>query len=380
MILGILGDTHEDQANATPHIIREFKRRDVELVLHCGDIEIQHIDADLYGGLPVFCALIEEQIHTENPVKKEKFENPPKGWTFTKPGQRIIELKDSLYAYLGHKRSFGFLKGTETELDQMMQEIRMKSDWVRWFFSGHTHHQIYKQGHLTSFVNPGAVEDSFDGYEFAIINTTNREIVFCRIPQTTPAIDDFSVGVISDSLNISVIDPGFWNKLAKEFKSRGVKNIIHCGNIALSDIGIEALGNFQVHYKLRPDQKSDKAFDNWHPHTIENPVVEIEGYKFYLQLDLGADLLEKSETGMHKICLDLRRKYPEISFVLCGFTNDAFYSEGQEIRIINPGDILRDRNFSVICLPRTEITFGHVPVDPLPPIIDIEAEVQSAAK
>ena len=93
--------------------------------------------------------------------------------------------------------------------------------------------------------------------------------------------------------------------------------------------------------------------------------MDINGYKFYVQLDLGAALLDKSEVDMHKLCLGLRRQHAEISFVLCGFTHDAFLEEGQEVTILNPGDILKDRSFAVVCLPRKEITLGHVPVDPL---------------
>jgi predicted phosphodiesterase len=251
-------------------------------------------------------------------------------------------------------------------LDQTLNEIRRANDGVRWLFSGHTHHQIYKQSHLINFVNPGAVEDSFDGYEFAVINTGNGEIVFGRIPKTNPIRPTFSVGVISDSLDISKMDPTFWQKLTEEFKKRGVNHIIHCGNISLNDIGRPEFAGFQVFYNLRPDQNNERSFGNWHQIPIETPVVEIGGYKFYVELDLGAALLGKSEIDMEVLCLDLRRKHPEISFVLCGFTNNAFLEEGQEVRIINPGDILKDRNFTVICLPRTEITFGHVPVDPLP--------------
>ena len=157
----------------------------------------------------------------------------------------------------------------------------------------------------------------------------------------------------------------FWQKLAQEFKKRAVYNIIHCGNISVKDVGLKELSDFQIFYNLRPDQKVEHNFANWHQISAENPVVEIDGYKFYVQLDLGVDLLEKSEMDMYKLCLGLRRKYPEIGFVLCGFTNEGLYEEGQEVRIINPGDVLKDRNFVVICLPRAEITFGHVPVDPL---------------
>ena len=124
-----------------------------------------------------------------------------------------------------------------------------------------------------------------------------------------------------------------------------------------------------VFYYLRPDQKHDGVHPGWTQIPVGDPIVDIEGYKFCVQLELGADLEEKSEYQMHKMCLELRRKYPEITYVLCGLTNHAFLEEGSEVRIINPGGIVRgDRNFAVICLPRTEITFGHVPVDPLPQV------------
>jgi predicted phosphodiesterase len=362
MIIGVLSDTHKDAKNALPHIVAEFKKRGVQLIIHCGDIIPKHLDAELFGGLPVVCALIEEQ------VGKEEFKNPPVNWTFTRPGDRIYRLNGDESMYVGHKLSFEFLTGSEEKLIQKLNEIRRDHDGVRWLFSGHTHHQIFNQSRLINFVNPGAIEDSFDGYEFAVINTENEEIVFGRIPKTIPTRETFSVGVISDSLNISEMDPDFWKLLVEEFKKRGVRNIIHCGNIALCDIGRPEFADFQVFYNLRPDQRSEKFYSNWQQITVENPVVEINGYKFYVQLDLGAALLEKSEVDMHMLCLGLRRKYPEISFVLCGFTNNASLEEGEQVRIINPGDISRDRNFSVICLPRNEITFGHVSVPSLPQI------------
>ena len=364
MIIGIVSDTHEDEMNALPYIIEEFKRRKVEIVIHCGDIEEKHLKPELFNNLPVICALTKNQVDKDG-VVKEAFRVAPVKWVFTEPNKRIYNLTEYQRVYVGHTTSFEFLVGSEAKLDQKLHEIRTTYDCVRWFFSGHTHHQIFKQGHLINFVNPGAVADSFDGYEFAVIDTCNGEIVFGRIPKTKSIKQPISVGVISDSLDISDMDQSFWLKLAEELRKRDVKRIIHCGNIALGDIGRPELADFQVYYNLRLDQKHERIFPNWHLISNEAPVVDIDGYKFYVQLDLGADLLEKSEYDMHKLCHALRKKYPEIKFVLCGFTNDAFYEEGEEVRIINPGDILKDRNFTVICLPRTEITFGHVPFDPL---------------
>lgn len=361
MIWGIISDTHQDKMKAIPHIMAEFKKRNVEAMIHCGDIKAEHLKPELFNNFPVVCALIEEQ------VEETKFARPPNGWRFTKPGDRIIDIGDTRI-YVGHKRSFEFLTGSEANLINTLNTIRRDHDWVRWLFSGHTHHQIFKQSPIISFVNPGAVEDSFDGYEFAIIDTETDKITFGRIPKTKPVKPGFAIGVISDSLNISELDSHFWERLAEEFKKDNIGHIIHCGNLALEDIGRQELKNFQVYYNLRPDQKDPGSPENWHLIPQDEPVVEINGYRFYIQLDLGAVLLEQSEYDMHQLCLDLRRKHPRISFILCGFTNDAFYEEGEQVRIINPGDVIKDRNFAVIFLPCTEITFSRVPVDPLSPI------------
>lgn len=359
MIMFVMSDTHNVKLDVFRRVIAEATNRKADIIIHCGDITLKHIKPELFNGLPVVCALTKQQVEGDD---KDQFLIPPAGWTFTRPGQRIYKLNEFLKIYVGHATSFEFLAGSEAKLRQKLHEIRRDNDEVRWFLSGHTHHQILQQSHLITFVNPGAVQDSFDGYEFAVIDTDNGEIVFGRIPKTDPVKPTFSVGIISDSLNISDMDPNFWRNLSDELKKRGVRHVIHCGNIAISDIGRSEFADFQVFYNLRPDQKNERSFANWRQIPIENPVVEIEGYRFYVQLDLGADLMEKSEVDMYRLCLGLRRKYPEISFVLCGFTNDAFYEEGQEVRIINPGDILKDRNYAVVCLPRTEITLAQVAV------------------
>ena len=361
MIWGVIADTHEDKMNALSHIMAEFKKRRVEAIIHAGDIDPKHLKPELFNNLPVICALVESQIG------KSEFTKPPKGWIFTKPGERVFNF-NNVRIYVGHKRAFEFLAGSEADLTNTLNIIRRDYDFVRWLFSGHTHHQIYKQGPLINFVNPGAAEGSFEGYEFAVINTETDEIVFGHIPKTKPLKEQFAVGVISDSLNISDLDTDFWKRLADEFRKYNIKHIIHCGNLAESDIGKEELENFEVYYNLRSDQKNLTTPKNWHLILGDQPVVEINGYRFYVQLDLGADLLEQSEYDMHKLCLKLRRKYPRICFVLCGFTNDAFYEEGEQVRIINPGDIVKDRNYAVISLPYAEITFSRVPVEPLPPI------------
>ncbi|MDP2741248.1 MAG: metallophosphoesterase family protein [bacterium] len=359
MIIGVLSDTHSDRANALPHIIKEFKERNVDVIIHCGDIELQHVNPELFNGLEVTCALNQEQLI------KFPTENPPPGWTFTRPGQRVLDIR-GIRCYVGHKMSYDILIGSETDFEKKIELLRRDYDGLRWIFSGHTHHQIFFQTRLVNFVNPGAVENSFDGYEFTIIDTETNQIVFCRIPKTRPIEDSFSVGIISDSLNISRMDADFWGKLEKEFKERDVTHIIHCGNISLDDIGREELADFTVHYRLRPKQVPLSSPKNWHLVPKDEPTVEINDRQFYIHPNLARLLLEKSEVDMNKECLKILESYPEVTFILYGETNEGFLEEGERARIINPGDIISSRSFAVICMPRIEITFGHVPVDPLP--------------
>lgn len=359
MIAGVLSDTHAIDEKVVKAIVREFKKRGVEILIHCGDIEPQHINPDLFGCLPVFCALNAEQL------EKPFFEKPaPPGWIYTYPGKRILDI-NHVRVYLGHKRSFEFLNGSERDLLSFLDTLRKDNDGLRWVFSGHTHHQIFAQTHLVNFVNPGAVEDGFNGFEFAVVDTNKYETVFTRLAKTNPTIPTFSVGVVSDSLRISKLDPSFWGKLAKEMIARDARTIIHCGNIAIEDIGRPELEDFIVYYNLRPDQQVKHPPQNWRLIPQDEPVVDINGYRFYVELDLGISLLERTEIEMHGICLALRRQFSEIDYVLCGFTHNALFVEQDQTCLINPGDIVRDRNFAVICLPRNEITFGHVPLDPV---------------
>jgi len=371
-IIGIMADTHVDmlegEANATPHVIREFLERGVKLILHGGDMAARDLDSKLYGGLPVVCALVKDQ------VGELEFQFPPPGWMFTKPGDRIVRLDRHKKIYVGHNTSHDFLTGSESAMAQKINAVRNEHDGVVLYVTAHTHHQFAIVTRTITLINPGAVWNGFNGHEFCTFNIKNGEIVCSRVPQTKSGRDPFSVGIISDSFNVSELDPHFWEKLRAAFVKRGVRYIIHCGNIALGDIGRRELGDFEVHYYLRKDQddflkrtkSAVKYPDNWHQVMVDNPVVNIEGHIFCIQLELGAELAEKSEFAMEELCLGLRKKYPGTRTVLCGLTGHPFYEEGQELCLINPGSAL-DRKWAVLCLPDTmTLTLnGSIPPDPL---------------
>ena len=354
MILGVLSDTHDIEDNVIQGVVEEFKKRSVDIIIHCGDIEPQHFNAELFGNIPVVCALIEEQRYQEGLTFS------PASWAITKPNDRVVNL-GQIKVYVGHKRSWDFLIGSEANFEKIINEISTHHDGVRWMFAGHTHHQIYKQGTRCSFVNPGAIQDGVDGHGFAIVNTNRKEVVFSRVPLVKSDAAPLTIGIISDTGNISQLDKNFWKKLADEFKERDVSTVIHCGNIWFGDIGRPELSSFKVYnYLLANQEPLETLPDNWTLISPENPIVEIEGYRFFVRYDLGVDFFEQSEAQMSQSVRNLSKEYQHVEYVICGLIHDALFAEGQEVKIINPGDARNQRKFVTICLPRNEITFGFV--------------------
>jgi len=107
MIVGSISDTHSDKNNAIPHIMKEFKRRGVELIVHCGDIISDHINAELFGNLPVICALVDDQ--GEEPAFLDLSSKKPSNWEFTRTGKRFTRISKSK-VYVGHKLNLNFLR------------------------------------------------------------------------------------------------------------------------------------------------------------------------------------------------------------------------------------------------------------------------------
>jgi len=363
MIIGVISDTHDIEDNVVRHVCAELRaKHKVSRIIHCGDIEKQHLRPELFGNLPVICALNKEQL------EKEAFKNPPPCWQFTAPGERVRDV-EGIRCYIGHKFSFELMTQSEASFKARLDALRKDHDGLRFAFAGHTHHQIFAQTQLVTFINPGAIKTSPDGYEFAVVDTEIGQVIFSRIPKTRHLESSFTIGIVSDTLNIAKLDADFYKKLAQELKNRDVSQIIHCGNIALGDIGREELASFQVYFRLRPDQVPPKNIPgNWHLIPRDPPIVIINDRQFYVHPSLARIILEKSEAEMHRECLMISELHPEICFILYGNTNDAYLSEELDgrTRIMNPGDALSSRNFATVCFPRCEITIGRVPLDPLP--------------
>ena len=371
MIIGIVSDTHNDKAGALEHVAEELISRGAEIIIHCGDVELKHVKTKTFNNRPVICALTDEQFALREKDKKSKFKTAPRKWQFTYPNDRIRDLGE-FKAYVGHKRSFDLLIASWHKLEEDLARIRKHNDNVNYFFSGHTHHQIYAGKPNIGFINSGAIEGSIGvagGYEFALIDTDKDEIVFSRIPAVTPIKPALTLGLVSETLDMKLMVPGLWEKIEKKFKQKKVTHVINCGNVSIDDIGHPCLADFQVYCYLRNDQHYDASIpNNWHLVNAENPVIDLLGYRFYVQHNLGLELLNQSEKQFFHTSKAIQSKFPELNFILCSSTDCPILEEAQSVMVISPGDTRHMNDFTIIELPRYEITFGRIQNDPLPPL------------
>ncbi len=359
MKLGVLSDTHEDSRRNIPAIIKIFDSKGVDQIIHGGDIIAKHVSAKLFGNLPVDCAL------TGNQHRMLEFSRPPNHWRFTKPGDRVLFLERELLIYLGHQRFYELLSEDEGSFIKTLNVLRRDYDGLRWLFGGHTHHQILRKNHVVNCVNPGAVEN-FKGAEYAIVDTDTTDVIFSRIPPESPTKRAIKIGVISDSRHVSGLDPYFWHKLVEQFKLAGVEYVIHCGNIANDDIGRTEFDSFsRVFFSPEKRQGELKRPANWEPIDPIRPVVDIEGYQICVQFSLGEEVIGLSERELYQMSVKLIAKH-WADIVLFGVTPDAFLDEIENVVIINPGNVIKGRNFAIIELPKGEYSFSRIQMDPLP--------------
>lgn len=373
-----MGDTHDVDQSIVQKVAADLKTRGAQVIIHTGDIEKQHLNVDLFCGLPVVCVLTEQQQFSAD------FTFPPAGWTYTRPGDSMINRRDrnqgliednianklaianrivnlgEVIIYAGHKRSIDILMNGD-KFNEFVNIINEVYNGIKFIFTGHTHHQFLVQRDGFSWINPGAVVPSFFDYEYALVDTNKTEIVFTRLPRTASNIKPQTVGIISDTGNISERDNQFWQQLRVEFHERDVSIVIIDGSLSPSDIGRGELSDFQVFYNLLTTIEDSKSKpDNWHLIPNDNPILEIYSHYFLIQHNLGIDLDGKTEVEMIKFIREQSQKYQHIDIVICGGIHDALFEEQQEVMIINPGDARNHRKFVTICFPRCEVTFSSV--------------------
>jgi putative phosphoesterase len=136
MKIAILSDTHSRVATVE-RALALVAQRDVELILHCGDIE----DADTVRLFPANTHFVFGNCDHDKPGIRRAVADI--GATLHEPLGRLV---------LG-KRSLAFLHGD----DQRLLEMTIASGSFHYVFHGHTHQQRDERVGKTRVINPGAL-------------------------------------------------------------------------------------------------------------------------------------------------------------------------------------------------------------------------------
>ncbi len=388
MKLGVMSDTHNCSKDSIREIVGEFKQRGVQEIVHCGDILHSHTDTELFGDFPVTCVLTKDQAFSRH------FAFPPAKWRFVRPSypenppQIVGKLDDSeasqvireqaefcerqrifarlvplgdLFAYCGHERSFDALNRPE-KVHEFFRELNQVKDGVYLAMTGHTHHQFLYRNNNVFWVNPGAVEMSWNStVEFAVIDTDKRQVVFGRLSKAEAKMTPVTVGLLADTGVVSELDVNFWERASVSFQERGVTKVICCGDFRPQDIGRPELKEMEVHYYLLPGMEASQQAPNWHLISHEHPIVEICGHNFYVQHGIGSEQANFSEIQRDEAFRDLFARYKRLEFIVAGLTSDTIYMEGQNYSFLDPGDARDHKCVGTICLPRRELDFYTIP-------------------
>lgn len=387
MIYGIMSDTHNCEDKLISRTVEEeFIPRGAQVIVHAGDIGIQHIRRELFGNLPTLAVLTKEQAF--DPA----FCFSPEGWRLVRPSypvlppnvignfsdpealKKLIELQeycdkvrifsrivsfDGETVYLGHERSDDFFNNFG-QVRKFFTEINQIRDGVRLAVTGHKHHQFLLHTNNFTWINPGAQDHSWNGTaEFAVYDSVKDEVVFGRLSSQESRLNPVSVGILSDTLNVDDLDANYWLRCRENFDRRGVTHVICCGNFLPRDIGHKELDGLEVYcYLLSNTDMPHLIPQNWHIIRHSNPVVEIGGHRFYVQHEIGSEQGSLSEVQRDAVLKDIRARYPHLDFIIAGLGSETVYMEGQDYSFINPGNARDHKRFAVVCLPRREYTFG----------------------
>lgn len=388
MKLGVMSDTHNCRQETIGEVIGEFRQRGVDEIVHCGDIIHDHVNTELFGDFPVTCVLTKEQAFSRH------FSFSPAKWRFVRPAYpenppqfvgkftddaisrivydqqefsehqrifaRVVPL-GNFFAYCGHERSFDALSRPE-KVREFFRDLNQVKDGVYLAMTGHTHHQFLYRSNNLFWVNPGAVEMSWNSsVEFAVVDTDKRQVVFGRLCKAEAKMKPVTVGLLADTGVVSELDANFWERAANSFNERGVTKVICCGDFRPQDIGRPELQAMEVYYYLLPGVEANQQAANWHQISHEHPIVEICGHNFYVQHEIGSEQADFSEIQRNQAFHDLFARHKRLEFIVAGLTSDTIYMEGQNYSFLDPGDARDHKCVGTICLPRRELDLYTIP-------------------
>jgi len=159
-MIGIISDTHENEA-AIIKAAALFKKRDVDFVVHCGDIISPPV-------LKNFEGLKMKLVFGNNDGERNGLINICKKFGFE-------EIKDELeFVYKGKK--FYAYHGT----DQEQLDDAIKSNKYDYVLTGHTHLKRDEKIGKTRVINPGALFMAYP-YTIAFLDVDSDKLEFVEI-------------------------------------------------------------------------------------------------------------------------------------------------------------------------------------------------------
>lgn len=159
-MIGIISDTHEN-VEAVKKAVEIFKQKNVDFVVHCGDI-ISPAMLDAFQGLKM------KFIFGNNDGERE-------GLNLMTGKHGFGEIKDELeFEYLGKK--FYVYHGTRPDI----LDASIKSNKYDYILTGHTHVKKDQRIGKTRIINPGALFMAHP-YTVALLDAEKDELEFVEI-------------------------------------------------------------------------------------------------------------------------------------------------------------------------------------------------------
>ena len=159
-MIGIISDTHENEV-ATAKAAAILKEKNLDLVVHCGDI-ISPVMLGHFQGLKM------KFVYGNNDGEKKGLNIMAKKFSFEKI------TKDKEFEHQGKK--FYVYHGTnETKLDDAI-----KSNKYDYVLTGHTHINRDEKINQTRVINPGALFHA-SPYTIALLDPENGKLEFVEI-------------------------------------------------------------------------------------------------------------------------------------------------------------------------------------------------------
>lgn len=164
MIIGILADTHNHLDN-TRRALDIFKQRDVERIVHCGDITAPPVIRLFEGWQVVFVFGNIDHDHADMMLAAKQWLGIGMiGYTYTAnwDGKHIAVIH-------GHEQD---------QLDEMIH-----SGLYDYVFHGHTHLRRDERNGSTRVINPGAVGGKQkQSRSVCVLDTETDDVTFIELP------------------------------------------------------------------------------------------------------------------------------------------------------------------------------------------------------